>query len=89
MATGFAPTDFDGLQKRRLQLADTGMAGPERAMQETCRSEGILSLAGFDPTQALARRSDIPNSSRFLCIGQRAFYVAEIVSAARALQRYL
>jgi hypothetical protein len=45
--------------------------------------------AAYDPTQALARRSDIPNSSRFLCIGQRAFYVAEIVSAARALQRYL
>lgn len=58
-----------------VKLADSGPAGPQRAMQETCRSEGVLSLAGFDPSRTYMHRTGEPESGRSelggLSIGRR------------------
>jgi hypothetical protein len=59
-------------------VGDTEVSQPRRTVDQ-------LALAASDPTQTLARRFDIRKISRFLRIGQRASYVPEIVSTARAL----
>jgi len=64
------PTRFKGAKSVRLSLAGSGLAGPERARAETCRSFGLNCVAGFD----LVGRSDadqlVPKAVVMLTLAQ-------------------
>jgi len=47
-------------------MADSRLAGPERARSETCRWFGVQRLAGFDPTTPYPRAVPFLDSGHIL-----------------------